>query len=363
MSPISTGTKAFAQSQESSPGPSPTRLDFHLDDSYSKYGGPDQAGQAAKTISQPPVQHLPQRPHDCSLPQTLTQPLITIKDSLGKASTTAPNFSVPNFSKRYSSAHSTPPPLSTASSNTSNPSRKTRSPPTIPEQQDDLQDIADAAAEASATEQLDSVDLSVADFKQPIPGSLSPASTDRTVPRRFSSLEYSRGISPVNGQPSRNESPHPPPASALPTLPETNTNSLSIPCQNLRRPLSMQIRTSPLPLSAAAIQATLPSVPSTPTDEGTRPTPPSRAPPPPPSVLSTPLVRFSDQHLTPPSKFLNRRSMPQLSRPPCDPPRCPLPTPPVPRLPPIKLSSGSLRRSVERPLRAGLGARAAGLVE
>ncbi|KAL8922234.1 MAG: hypothetical protein Q9208_005313 [Pyrenodesmia sp. 3 TL-2023] len=364
MSPVSTGTKAFANSRESSPVPSPTRLDSHLDDFCCKYEGPDKAVQAAHTMGQAPALHLPQRPRDCSLPPTLTQPLITIQDSLEKAPTAAPNFSVPNFSKRYSSAHSTPPPLSTASSNTSNPSRKPRSPPTIPEQHDDFQDIADAAAEASATEQLDSVDLSVADGKQPIPGSFSLASTDQTVPRRFSSLEYSRGISPVNGQSSRNVSPHPPPTSALPALPETDTNNLSVPCQNLRRPLSMQIRTCPLPLPAAERHGTLRSFSSLPSDEGSsRLTPPSRAPPPAPLVPSAPLVHFSDQHLTHPSKVTNRRSMPQLSEPPCNPPRCPLPTPPVPRLPPIKLSSGSLRRSVERPLRAALGARAAGLVE
>ncbi|KAI4192371.1 MAG: hypothetical protein LQ346_004340 [Caloplaca aetnensis] len=362
MSPISTGTKVFANSRESSAIPSPNRLKFDLDDFCTEKKRLNKDGQPADLTGQFPVQHLPQRPHDHFLPPTLTQPLTTMKN-LAKAPNAAPNFNVPNFSKRYSSAHSSPPPLSTASSNNSNPSRKPTSPPTISEQHDDFQDIADAAAEASATEQQDAVDLPVGDFKEPISSSLSPASNDRALPRRFSSLAYSRGISPVNSRSSRNASPHPPPTSALPALPESDSNNLAVPGQNLRRPLSVQIRTCPLPLSAAEVQNTLPPVASTPTDGGTRRGPPFRAPPPPPSVPSKPLVHFSDQHLTPPGKVLNRRSMPQLNRPPSDPPKCPLPTPPVPRLPPIKLSSGSLRRSVERPMRAGLGPRAAGLVE
>ncbi len=360
MSPISTGPKVFANSRESSAIPSPTRLMIDPDDFCIQEERLDNAGQSADSAGQFPVQHLPQRPHDRFLPPTLTQPLTTMKNS-AKAPNMPPNFDVPNFSKRYSSAHSSPPPLSTASSKNSNPSRKPTSPPTISEQHDDFQDIADAAAEASATEQQDLVDLG--NFKQPISGSLSPAYNDRGLPRRFSSLEYSRGISPVNSRSSRNASPHPPPTSALPALPESDGNNLAVPGQSLRRPFSVQIRTCPLPLPVAKVQNTPLPVSFPPTDGGTRPGPPFRAPPPPPSLPSKPSVHFSDQHLTPPGKVLNRRSMPQLNRPPFDPPKCPLPTPPIPRLPPIKLSTGSLRRSVERPMRAALGPRTAGLVE
>ncbi|KAL8905369.1 MAG: hypothetical protein Q9207_002680 [Kuettlingeria erythrocarpa] len=362
MSPVSTGNKVFANSRESSAIPSPTRLMIDPYDFCTQKERLDKAGQSADPTGKFPVQHLPQRPHDRFLPPTLTQPLTSMKNP-ANPSNAAPNFNVPNFSKRYSSAHSSPPPLSTASSNNSNPSRKPTSPPTISEQHDDFQDIADAAAEASATEQQDLVDLPVGDSKQPISGSLSPAYNDRALPRRFSSLEYSRGISPVNSRSSRNASPHPPPTSALPALPESDSNNLAVPGQSLRRPFSVQIRTCPLPLPAAQVQNTPHAVSFPPTDGGTRPGPPFRAPPPPPSLPSKPSVHFSDQHLIPPGKVLNRRSMPQLDRPPSDPPKCPLPTPPIPRLPPIKLSSGSLRRSVERPLRAGLGPRAAGLVE
>lgn len=364
MSYMSTGAKTHANSRDSSPVPSPTRLNFQLDDFPSTHEQPDKAERAVKTTLQTPVQHLPQNPLDHSLPANLTRPLSTVKSCLGTIPPTgAPNFSVPNFSKRYSSAHSTPPTLSSASSNTSNPSRKPKSPPTITEQHDDFQVIADAAAEASATEQLDPEAVSVADLKHPVPGSLLSTSADQTVPRRFSSLEYSRGISPVNVHASPRSSPHPPPTSALPALPETGTNTLSASSHCLRRPISMQIHTSPLPSSAAKIHRPIPTIPSPPTNDRTpRFLPPSHVPPP-PLASSTFSPEVPDQHLLPPSKVLNRRSMPHLSRPPSAPPSCPLPTPPVPRLPPIRLSSGSLRRSVERPLRAGLGTRTAGLVE
>ncbi|KAI4140184.1 MAG: hypothetical protein L6R39_005911, partial [Caloplaca ligustica] len=154
MSYISTGAKTHATSRETSPVPSPTRLAFHPGDSSFNNEQPRMTERPVKSTGPPLIQHLPQQPLDHSLPSTLTRPLSTAKSSPRRTNPGAPNFSVPSFSKRYSSTYSTPP-LSTTSSNTSNPSRKPTSPPTITEQRDDLQDIDDAAAEASATDPLD----------------------------------------------------------------------------------------------------------------------------------------------------------------------------------------------------------------
>lgn len=354
---ISPEAKTYTTSRETSPVPSPSRLNFHVDDFPFRHEQSEKFEPSVKTSIQSPAMHLPQETLDQSLPSTLTRPLAAGKSSPGKSPTAAPNFSVPNFSKRYSSAHSSPPPLSTASSSTSNPSHKGTSPPTITEQPSDFQIIDDAAAEASATDLLDLETSLVAESQQPVP---LYASAERAIPRRFSSLDYSRVV-----RSSHSTSPHPPPTAALPALPETSISRLSASTPNLRRPISMQIHSSPLPLSAAGTLGSLPLIPSPNAIPNNAPlTPPSRPPPPPPSASSTPPAPSSTQeYISPPSKFLNRRSMFHFSQPPSGPPDCPLPTPPVPKLLPIELCSGSLRRSIERPLTAGFDARTAALVE
>lgn len=353
MSRVSTEAKTYSTSRESSPVPSPTNLAFHLEDFT-----PSQ--EQSKTVDR---STMVSGPTSRSLPASRSP-------SVPASSSGAPNFSVPSFSKRYSSAYSTPP-LSTASSSTSNPTRKSASPPIIKEQHDGtitLNSIRTQVSEPSGTSSIN--DMSGKESKL-APGyqvnmdesSPEAPSSDRPVPRRFSSLEYSRGISPIKGQIPRTPSPHPPPTSALPALPHFGSKNLTAPSHTLRRPVSMQIHTSTLPSSSADPKPPLPTILSTP-DKGldSQLPPPSRDPPPPPASLFT-SVRSAEQLLVPPSKVLNRRSMPHLGLPPSAPPTGPLPTPPVPRLPPIKLSSGSLRRSMERPLRAGLGTGPGGLLK
>ncbi|KAL8835091.1 MAG: hypothetical protein Q9170_003468 [Blastenia crenularia] len=360
MSYISTGVKTHSTSRESSPVPSLTNLKFHLEDFSVSHEHLDMADRQ-------PIAHGP-----ISRSSNVTRNLPGPVSSGG-----APNFSVPNFSKRYSGAYSTPP-LSTASSNTSNPSRKLSSPPTILEQHDNFLDVGPSTAEAVQKRESsplgpftgDGVDrdsLSKDSLKPTVPNpSLQAPSFDRAVPRRFSSLEYSRGISPVHVPSANTPSPHPPPTTALPALPKPNSQPLSTPARNLRRPISMQIHPSPLPVLSPNIQASLPTIPPPAAERvDLQLPPPARDPPPPPPpfVPLSSAVQYPEHYLQLSGKVLNRRSMPHLGQPPSDPPNCPLPTPPVPRLPLIKLSSGSLRRSVERPLRAGLGPRTMGLLE
>ncbi|KAI4188379.1 MAG: hypothetical protein L6R41_002190 [Letrouitia leprolyta] len=349
MSRVSMEAKNYATSGESSPVPSPTTLSFHLED----FGSSQEQSKTMATST-----HVP-GPSSRSLSAT-RYPFISASSS------GTPNFSVPNFSKRYSGAYSTPP-LSTNSSGTSNPTRKSASPSIVKEQYD--------GSKAENTVAVDDVQIQVPrsseassfdEMSHRNPKSAEVPSADRPVPRRFSSLEYSRGISPIKSQSPRTPSPHPPPTSALPALPNSSNKNLSAPPMTLRRPVSMQIHTSPLPSSPAVLNGSLSTIPSPPAEGlDSSLSPPSRAPPPPPPPPATffSSVRNAEQLLVPPSKVLNRRSMPHLGLPPSAPPTGPLPTPPVPRLPPIKLSSGSLRRSMERPLRAKLGTGTSGMLE
>ncbi|KAL8934682.1 MAG: hypothetical protein Q9216_005782 [Gyalolechia sp. 2 TL-2023] len=352
VSRVSTGAKTYSTSQESSPVASPTNLAFHLEDFTSSH----ELSKIADTSAMAPG------PSSRSLSATR-------RPQAPASSSGAPNFSVPNFSIRYSGAYSTPP-LSTTSSSTSNPSRKPASPLTIKEQHDIPQDsgktmLDGLRTQASYADDISRRNLTLADRYRPVvsESSSEALSSDTTVPRRFSSLEYSRGISPVKSRSPKTPSPHPPPTSALPALPDSSGKNILAPPRNLRRPSSMQIHSSPLPSSSADLHGSLSTIPSPPAESlDPQLSPPSRDPPPPPVSLSL-SIPYQKQHLLPPSKVLNRRSMPHLGLPPSDPPNCPLPTPPVPRLPPIRLSSGSLRRSMERPLRAGFGPRTVGLLE
>ncbi|KAL8725411.1 MAG: hypothetical protein Q9166_007368 [cf. Caloplaca sp. 2 TL-2023] len=348
MSYYSSGVQT---SRESSPVPSPTKLAFHLSDfpfSQQPLAMDDRTGKIE-------TQH---HPHPTFTGRSSQQPLIP-----------APNFSVPSFSKRYSSTQSTSP-LSTASSSSAgNLPRKSISPPAINEGYDNHPIDASrpantghqqleplGAAARTKVDRVPSADKFEPKMTDPLSQLAQPLLSDNTVPRRLSSLEYSRGISP-NLRASPKPSPHPPPTSALPALPESR--DLPTSTRKLHRPISMQVHTFP-PASTSANGQPLPMIAS-PSVENPMSfaSTPSRAPPPPPSIDDPlPLGVPSVSH-----KVQNRRSMPHLSRPPHDPPNCPLPTPPVPKLPSIKLSSGSLRRSVERPLRAGLGPRAPGLLK
>lgn len=358
---MSTTAKTQSISRETSPNSSPTRPVFQLREfkfSNEPFALDDRMGTSG---GQGSTQSCSKKPLEHTLSPTVSRPPSTGRSSRAP-SNGAPNFSVPSFSKRYSSAHSTPPLSATSSSGSGNLPRKSMSPPAIDERYDAPPNFTSSMADnGEGVEKEDDFAL-VDDLDPPVPSTVKQLSaTNRTVPRRFSSLEYSRGVSPSNFHPSPSASPHPPPTTALPALPESIDSTTCVPARKLRRPISMQVHTFPS-ASTSTHSEPLPKMgfPSV-DDSMLYLSPPSRPPPPPP-----PPARDDTSSLHVPStpgKIHNRRSMPHLGRPPSDPPDYPLPTPPVPKLPPIKLSTGSLRRSVERPLRAGLGRRAPGLVE
>lgn len=155
------------------------------------------------------------------------------------SSPTAPNFSVPTFSKRYSTAKVSPV-LSYTISNSQTPP--------IPLHESDSDHNNDE--EASSTTKKDVAITELEHLRRESPSVsrkvlgidqnalLTPphssASCDpptfsdgeNRFSRRFSSLEYSRGVSPI--QPARQSpSPHPPPTAALPAIPRANPSNLT----------------------------------------------------------------------------------------------------------------------------------------
>ncbi|KAL9613469.1 MAG: hypothetical protein Q9167_002015 [Letrouitia subvulpina] len=372
MSYISASAKTLSTFGENSPAPSPAKAEFNLPD-FAVDRKPNMVPVSSTFTSERSSMKNAAR-DSTELHPTLissrTSTNVTISTSR-TPSPNAPNFSVPTFSKRYSSIQSTPP-LSAVSSNLPSVLPKKASPPPIIEQGD-----AETSEKKSDDRQLaPSVHRNIQLVSDPFDSehigeaftsltarSTPPASqsiqqddlksaTEKNVPRRFSSLEYSRGISPVSITPvhllSTPSPPHPPPTSALPALPASKEPSSVLPSTNrkLRRPVSMQIHGASAPFQSQP----LPAIPApllgvfdnqAQLSESLIP-PPSRAPPQPPTPTPSPS-----------SKIQNRKSMPQMNRPVGPPPKGPLPVPPVPTLPPIKLSSGSLRRSIERPWQAG----------
>lgn len=147
----------------------------------------------------------------------------------------APNFSVPTFSKRYSSSNASSALCGTASKPQTPPIsliHASPSPPIISEEGEitgspgstigEFQHLQRPSPRASVGL------LPSTSTPPPSAGSSGPPSSSeggRPFSRRFSSLEYSRGVSPI--QLAGSPSPHPPPTTALPAIPGANLSSRS----------------------------------------------------------------------------------------------------------------------------------------
>ena len=184
-----------------------------------------------------------------------------------------PHFSVPSYSKRYSVANNRVSRLATPPSGQDSTIQETDVASaealkihTNPNRTSVLGELPPVPSRTSPKGSKSLGNLS-AQFKLPPPtisfapessaGELISSKADAAVPRRFSSLEYSRGISPIRDASSDHisPSPHPPPTAALPAIPGASSSLLpsgphrhSIQAvagkneRNLRRPASMQVR-------------------------------------------------------------------------------------------------------------------------
>ena len=315
----STAGKTTSTSRDSSPGPSP--VNDHADtpqwapnlnerrQTTSMYHGlvrssvqqlsfPNKAHR--ESIISPPAPAASHRISKHTPPQQRTP------------SPAAPNFSVPTFSKRYSSTNNSPA-LSCTTSKPQTPPvslvHASPSPPVISEEDEGTVRRASNIGELQHLQKPSpwaSNGLSQStSTPPPSAGSCDPPSSsegDRAFSRRFSSLEYSRGVSPLQLA-RQSPSPHPPPTMALPAIPGANI---------LSRSSFIKLPLSPLPPLPGTEESRASSTPPTPrtallASPSATPSPRTfiaRSPSPPPTALPETEPPRKDFFYPPPTKAL-----------------------------------------------------------
>ena len=333
---VSVGAKT-STSRASSLEPSPSRPNFDFTDLEASAIGADQGLMLTAKQTRVSTTNLTANAGLGNSPSTFsTAPGPRVMSVYGSSPkwtvSPAPNFSVPMFSKRYSAASNasslTTPPASSSGMGSLDSSATS---PLSDEADDTIQQksflIEDATAEESRLKTprpkstvLGGTSSSPAASARSVSSVSSKA--DQSVPRRFSSLEYSKGIAPVQALNTTSPSPHPPPKRALPPLPETglvtisrhstyqpnlNSNKQHQP----RRPISMQVRSELPPHVASPLIHEAPQGGAEGDVSANEQSPPrpNRAPPLPPSQEG---------------KLQNRKSMPQTLYQ-SNPPEVPLP--------------------------------------
>ena len=225
----STAGKTTSSSRDSSPGPSPVNVHADIPQWAPNLNERRQTTSLYHGLVRSSVQQLkfPSPPAPPSSHQTSEYTPQT-------PSPAAPNFSVPTFSKHYSSSNNSASSCTTSKPHTPPASHvnASPSPPVISEQKEytgkrasirELQHLQKPSPRVSnGPLPSTSTPPRSADFCN------SPSSSDAVRPfsRRFSALEYSRGLSPLQLA-SQSPSPHPPPTTALPAIPGANLSSRS----------------------------------------------------------------------------------------------------------------------------------------
>ena len=286
----STGTKTSGTPFTASPVHSPLKSDFLGDTLHAHNSGvlkPAALENTRRRSFQSSVSRLSDGRTSLDLKPSgpTPRPLSTTSSSTYcSASPIATNFSVPSFSKRATQpGHPSQLPTPPASAGTIHRSPSPDPKNALPERPDSVLGelpILLASPNASRSRMSLTQDSPSTTFNS-ITSDLSAlpkapitfhSHSDRPVPRRFSSLEYSSGKHPPSNL-RHNPSPHPPPTSALPALPPPDTSSpnmqprittaTSATFHKLRRPASMQVRNSPLPqLRSSSSQARIHSIAS-----------------------------------------------------------------------------------------------------
>ncbi|KAL9116394.1 MAG: hypothetical protein Q9187_007082 [Circinaria calcarea] len=279
----STDAKTFATSCGPSPVHSPSKSRFTVDEVY-----------LDDSNSRPPT--IAERSRRKSF-QTLPSPAIALQQSFNKSNNSSlprpqsindsglrsfspapPNFSAPISSKRYSNANMLPNgPVRLPSSGTSDREPSPGHQRVITNTTDRPESIVGELPSSihmgpklprhfvNSNSECTPFSATLAAWnKQSQDGEshAEPSSAEDLTPRRYSSLDYSRGALPYNFT-RANPSPHPPPQIALPDIPVSKTISPNSPYENrhprsstscpanaqkLRRPASLQVNSDPLPL-------------------------------------------------------------------------------------------------------------------
>ena len=239
----------------------------------------------------------------------LSQPVPTYTPQQQRTpSPAAPNFSVPTFSKRYSTSNSSPA-LTTTSKPQTPPIGLIQAPPSplvINEEDEVTERRASTPGEAQHLHEPSPKALN----GLPPPtgtcprsagscGPLPPSGADRPFSRRFSSLEYSKGVCPLQLG-SHSPSPYPPPTTALPAIPGTKLSSRT----STTRPPSSPL--PPLPFAAeprASSSSTIPPI-NLPASPLAIPSRGMIAPSPPPTALPEMEILRGGFCYPPPTKIL-----------------------------------------------------------
>lgn len=339
MSYVSAGTKTWSTSRGSSLEPSPARAPFSPEDLIPKpiedNKDPPQISRARSSMQQVPASTPIVSPkHDVDVERGPGFPLAfsMAQSTADRASSPPPpSFSIPSFSKRYSSV-TNPAPLSpsTSGSNTndhgaplltaSNEHHKSPKQPRLSvEEKSRRGELVQHSSPHAITKSSDIHNASslLHSFTSSDHHPLHPKS-DHLVPRRFSSLDYTRDTCSRDLESAQSPFPHPPPTTALPALPRhqllpfssqnhiqdqrcSSGNVENIPKK--RRPVSMQAHSDPTTrhryrppkiglqhpseMDEYSLSAPITTIPK-----------PRRAPPPPPlSLVQAPEVQ---RHRSPP---------------------------------------------------------------
>lgn len=239
----STAGKTTSTSRDSSPGPSPVNL--HADSlqwepnlnerqqTTSMYHG-----LVRSSVQQLPLPNKVRREPTASPPAPPSSHRISshTPQQQRTPSPAAPNFSVPTFSKRYSSSNNSPALSCTTSKSQIPPISLAHVSPSPPVINDEEEGTVRRASIIGAPQHLQKPSPRALNGLIPLT-STPPRSAgscdlpslsegDHRFSRRFSSLEYSRGVSPLQLA-SQSPSPHPPPTMALPAIPGAKLSSRS----------------------------------------------------------------------------------------------------------------------------------------
>lgn len=332
LSYVSTGAKTLSTSKASSPDPSPARAAFSPEDLIPKpiesptltLGIPQIQRSSARTVSASTLPAVPiVNERQGSEPPRII-PTYGSKTH-GNLSSPLPNFSVPSFSKRYSCATNinllNKSPTSTAltrpvrgfSSPTSYDLHRLTKPRKLSLEEwpnsvtSSLETSESKVIETPKIENVRNSPVSLTGSETPIPREKSQQPTAR----RLSSLEHRQGTSSCNFISNQSPSPHPPPTTALPALPQVQnydhkrSSDSTLKHRKAQRPISLQVHSDPAvrakyhPLKnelrspaeedESVLSSQVASIPK-----------PRRAPPPPPIPI-------------PKSNIQNRKSMPQMT--------------------------------------------------
>ncbi|KAL9103054.1 MAG: hypothetical protein Q9187_009050 [Circinaria calcarea] len=374
----STDAKTFATSCGPSPVHSPSRSrftvdDVHLDDSNSR--PPTIAERSRRksfqTLPSPAIALQQSNKSNNSNPP---RPQSINDSGLRSFSPVPPNFSAPISSKRYSNANMLPNgPVRLPSSGTSDREPSLGHQRAVTNTTDRPESIVgELPSSIHMGPKLPRHLVNSHSVSTPFSATLAawntqsqdsephaePLSSKDLTPRRYSSLDYSRGTLPYNF-PRANPSPHPPPQTALPDIPVSKTISPNSLYENqhprsstghptnapkLRRPASLQVNSDPLPLpNPRSFPNTKPPISKANSTSLSS------------STLTGQVLSSSASLQLPPqgpqNRRLDRKSMPQIAL------RGPPPLGPLPSIPPLMMGHSNAEITSSRWPEYSIGAR------